>query len=87
LRHLALRNLESPAMSRRPRLDLPGVPVHLVQRGNNRQPCFFDDADRKDFLAVLADRAQAFEVAVHSYALMDNHFHLLAHRLVGKKRL
>jgi putative transposase len=30
-------------MPRRPRIALPNVPVHLIQRGNNRQPCFFAD--------------------------------------------
>ena len=33
-------------MPRRPRLDLPGVSQHLIQRGNDRQPCFFADIDR-----------------------------------------
>ena len=33
-------------MPRQPRIDLPGVPQHIVQRGNRRQPTFFADADR-----------------------------------------
>ena len=35
-------------MARLPRLDLPGIPQHIVQRGNNRLPCFLDDEDRLD---------------------------------------
>ena len=35
------------AMARRPRLDLPGIPPHIVQRSNNRPPCFLDDDDRR----------------------------------------
>jgi hypothetical protein len=37
-------------MPRRPRLVLPGAPIHLVQRGVDRQACFFDDADRCAYL-------------------------------------
>ena len=33
-------------MARLPRFDLPGIPQHIVQRGNNRLPCFLDDANR-----------------------------------------
>ena len=32
-------------MPRPLRNDLPGIPQHVIQRGNDRQPCFFDDAD------------------------------------------
>jgi len=37
-------------MPRKPRFYVPGMPAHIVQRGNNRQPCFFDD---NDFLTYL----------------------------------
>jgi len=33
-------------MARRPRFDFPGIPQHVVQRGNIRLPCFLDDDDR-----------------------------------------
>lgn len=65
-------------MPRRPRLDLPGIPAHLVQRGNDRSRCFRDDTDRLDYLKILVERSQQFGVAVHAYVLMDNHVHLLA---------
>ncbi|MEO6665970.1 MAG: hypothetical protein ABIO65_04250 [Nitrospiria bacterium] len=32
-------------MARRPRLAVPALPHHVIQRGNNRQPIFFTDAD------------------------------------------
>ncbi len=32
-------------MARKPRFNLPGVPQHVIQRGNNREPCFFAEAD------------------------------------------
>lgn len=64
-------------MPRQPRLDLPGVPQHIVQRGNDRQPCFFEDADRHRYLDSLREAASKLGCAVHAYVLMTNHVHLL----------
>ena len=64
-------------MPRKPRFDLPGLPVHVVQRGNNRQPVFFEDADRLAYLTWLAEAATRYRCAVHAYVLMTNHIHLL----------
>ncbi len=44
-------------MPRRARLALPGVPLHLIQRGNNRQACFFADEDYRFYLDWLAEHA------------------------------
>jgi putative transposase len=65
-------------MARLPRLTLPGHLHHITQRGNNRQAIFVDREDYEMMLALLADNAQKYEVAVHAYVLMANHFHLLA---------
>lgn len=64
-------------MARLPRLSVPAYPHHVIQRGNNRQPIFQTDADRRRMLELLDEYARQFEVAVHAYVLMDNHFHLL----------
>jgi putative transposase len=64
-------------MARLPRLTLPGYPHHVIQRGNNRQPIFASATDRETMLALLAENASKFRVAIHAYVLMDNHFHLL----------
>lgn len=64
-------------MARLSRLALPGYPHHIVQRGNNRQSVFVDRQDYELMLSLLADQAQRWGVAVHSYVLMENHFHLL----------
>jgi putative transposase len=64
-------------MARKPRLDLAEVPQHIVQRGNNRGPCFFDDGDHRAYLDLLREAARAAGVSVHAYALMTNHTHLL----------
>ena len=65
-------------MARLPRLTLPGYPHHIIQRGNNRQMIFVDTQDFATMMALLAENAHKFAVAVHAYVLMDNHFHLLA---------
>lgn len=64
-------------MARQPRLSLAGVPLHVIQRGNNRSACFRSDADRRHFLEWLGMQARRHSVAVHAYVLMSNHVHLL----------
>jgi putative transposase len=64
-------------MPRPLRIDLPHVPQHVVQRGNDRQPCFFQPVDRLRYLDDLRDISQRVGCAVHAYVLMTNHVHLL----------
>ncbi|OGB29761.1 MAG: transposase [Burkholderiales bacterium RIFCSPLOWO2_12_FULL_61_40] len=65
-------------MARLPRLTLPGYPHHIIQRGNNRQAIFASSADYQTLLDLLTENAKKFDVAIHAYVLMGNHFHLLA---------
>jgi len=65
-------------MARLPRIDFPGVPQHLIVRGNNRGLMFRDDGDRIIFLRYLGDALNACACDLHAYVLMDNHVHLLA---------
>lgn len=64
-------------MPRRARLSLPGVPLHLVQRGNNGQACFFAPDDCQHYLDWLEDHSRRQGCRVHAYVLMTNHVHLL----------
>ena len=64
-------------MARHPRLIHPGVAVHVVQRGNNRNACFAADSDYLTYLALLRHLARKYTCAVHAYCLMTNHVHLL----------
>lgn len=64
-------------MARLPRLDLVGIAQHVVQRGNNRMPCFLDDDDRRRYLHGLTECLRRFECEPHAYVLMSNHVHLL----------
>lgn len=65
-------------MARLPRLTVPGYAHHIIQRGNNRQPVFHDESDFERMLDLLAEHSARARVAIHSYVLMGNHFHLLA---------
>jgi putative transposase len=64
-------------MPRRPRYYLPGVPSHIIQRGNNRAQCFFCDRDFALYLEWLREASVRYGCLIHSYVLMTNHVHLL----------
>ena len=64
-------------MPRRPRVLLEGYPLHIVQRGINREPCFFAEEDYHCYLHWLEETSRACGCAIHAYALMTNHVHLL----------
>ena len=64
-------------MPRKPRMYLPHVPCHIVQRGHNRSACFFAEDDYRFYLQCLDDSRRRYSVAVHAYVLMTNHVHLL----------
>lgn len=64
-------------MPRMKRLDLPGVAQHVVQRGNDRQACFFQDMDYVRYLQDLREASLRYGCSVHAYVLMTNHVHLL----------
>lgn len=64
-------------MPRHARLIVPGLPVHVVQRGVNRSACFFDDRDRDFYLLHLARLLGEAGCSLHAFCLMTNHVHLL----------
>jgi len=64
-------------MARRPRLVLPAVPLHIIQRGNNRSPCFASETDYLVYLSLLGKYAASAACQIHAYVLMTNHVHLL----------
>src|SRR5574340_26396 len=65
-------------MPRRPRIKLADIPQHIVQRGINREPCFFAEEDHHCYLHWLQESAADWHCAIHAYVLMTNHVHLLA---------
>jgi putative transposase len=64
-------------MPRRKRVYLPGFPYHLVQRGNNRQPCFSERTDFENYLDLWREKSHRYGVQVHAYCLMTNHIHFV----------
>jgi putative transposase len=64
-------------MARLPRFFVPGVPLHVIQRGNNRETLFRQITDYQVYLDWLKEAAQRHECAIHAYVLMTNHVHLL----------
>jgi putative transposase len=65
-------------MARLSRYDIPGIPQHVIQRGNNRCVTFVALEDYAFYLDCLKDGARRTGCDVHAYVLMTNHVHLLA---------
>ena len=51
-------------MARLPRITLPGIPQHIIQRGNNRQACFASEEDFSAYSHWLAEYSQKYKVAL-----------------------
>ncbi len=64
-------------MPRKPRMFIPGLPAHVVQRGNNRQAIFFEQDDYLVYLSFIAEAIDRYGCNLHAYVLMTNHVHLL----------
>ncbi len=64
-------------MPRKPRMYLPDMPYHVIQRGNNRDATFYAEQDYQFYLDCLYDACSRYKVSVHAYVLMTNHVHLL----------
>ncbi len=65
-------------MPRKPRFYLPGIPVHIVQRGHSREPVFFETADYQAYLNWFEEASHRYGCDIHAYVLMTNHIHILA---------
>lgn len=65
-------------MARLPRLCLPNIPQHIIQRGNNRDVCFAAEEDYAAYAYWLKKYSKKYEVAIHAWVFMTNHVHLLA---------
>lgn len=65
------------AMARLARVVAPGLPHHVTQRGNRREPIFFEDGDQDIYRDLLAEQVMRRGVEVWAYCLMPNHVHLI----------
>jgi REP element-mobilizing transposase RayT len=75
--------MEEPPMPRGPRFDAPRTLQHVIVRGIERRRIADDDQDRERLLTRLGDLAQQTHTAVCTWALMENHAHLLVRRGPG----
>jgi putative transposase len=64
-------------MARFARVVVPGLPHHVTQRGNRREPIFFEDGDQDIYCDLLAEQTRKAGVEVWAYCLMPNHVHLI----------
>lgn len=65
-------------MARLPRIVVPHLPHHVVQRGNRRLDVFFSDEDRIAYLDYIRSACKRYGVVVWAYCLMNNHVHFVA---------
>lgn len=64
-------------MARQLRIEYQGAFYHVISRGERKENIFYDDNDRMKFLEKLGETVVKFNLKIHCYALMDNHFYLL----------
>jgi len=64
-------------MARPLRVEYAGAHYHVINRGNNHENVFLNDRDREKFIEYLEKAGERYSIVIHTYCLMDNHFHLL----------
>jgi len=63
-------------MARPWRIQYEDAVYHIASRGNNRQDIFLTDEDRQDFLELLGQTSERFNLEIFAFCLMTNHYHL-----------
>jgi putative transposase len=58
-------------------IQYPHAYYHVTCRGNDRRPIYRDDRDRELFLERLRASLDIYQVVLHAYVLMGNHFHMI----------
>ena len=71
------KRVNTGVMARPLRIEYEGAHYHVTSQGNERKAIFRDDTDREKFLELIGRAVEQFDIRVHTYVLMDNHFHLL----------
>lgn len=64
-------------MGRSLRIEYPCALYHITSRGNEKKKIFVSDEDRLKFLGIIEDYHDRYGILIHSYVLMDNHYHLI----------
>ncbi len=74
-------------MPRAPRINVPDLVYHVINRGVKQLAIFHDDEDRLEFIDWLKDTGRKYPVEFHQYSLMTNHYHLLIRPLEDLSKL
>ena len=64
-------------MSRPLRIEYPGAWYHVMNRGRRREKIFYEDKDYQLFLDLLGNLQDLYDLEIHAYSLMPNHYHCL----------
>lgn len=64
-------------MTRQLRIEYPGAFYHIVARGHRGEPVFYEDVDRDEFLGRLYETKQKYNLLIHVFVMMDDHYHLM----------
>lgn len=64
-------------MARPLRIEYPGAWYHVLNRGRRREKIFFSDSDYELFFKILGECNKLFNLEIHAYSLIPNHYHLL----------
>ncbi|WP_228723246.1 REP-associated tyrosine transposase [Desulfosediminicola flagellatus] len=70
-------------MSRPLRIEYPDAWYHVMNRCRRGEQIFFTDGDREEFLKVLQEAGELWDLRISAYCLMPNHYHLLVHTPKG----
>src|ERR1700730_923313 len=64
-------------MARPLRIEFEGALYHVTGRGNAQQRVFDDQKDCAKFVQLLVESLERYDVALHAFVLMGNHYHLI----------
>ena len=64
-------------MSRPQRIEFEGAYYHVMNRGRRREAIFCGEKYYRCFTNTLSEAVEKFDLIVHAYCLMANHYHLL----------
>jgi len=64
-------------MARPLRVEYPGAWYHVLNRGRRKEEVFFQESDYLMFMDILGECTDTFNLEVHAYSLIPNHYHLL----------
>lgn len=70
-------------MARQLRVQYPGAWYHVMNRGAGRQAIFRNNKHREKFLELIDEVSKTYDIELHAYCLMGNHYHLLLHTPLG----